>query len=203
MSNDTKLSQRDVLALVESARHLSLEIDLPDLLEEILKRAGKMTDSPSGSVMLMEDEGTGFYFAAATGPKGKGALEKFGEFAADRIPVWKNKETREYGSVAGQVFDSGESVVKDSLRTDAAHFKGVDQNTNYHTESMVCVPLAVGAECLGVVQLLNKPRGNYTARDVALLENFAAHAAIAIRNARHFRDLLAHKGLFSSSQAGK
>ncbi len=64
---------------------------------------------------------------------------------------------------------------------------------------MVCVPLTVGGDRLGVVQLLNKRSGNYTERDVLLLEHFAAHAAVAIRNARHFQDLLAHMGLYTST----
>ena len=42
---------------------------------------------------------------------------------------------------------------------------------------MICVPLAVGDNRLGVMQLLNKQGGNYTTRDVLLLEQDAALAS--------------------------
>jgi nitrate/nitrite-specific signal transduction histidine kinase len=124
MARDGMLSQEDLLALVESARELSTEIDLSDLLEEILQRAGQLTDSPSGSVILYDDDRAGLYFAAATGPKAQGALAKFGESGPERVPVQHSK--------AGRVYVTGEH----SVVADPDHFKGVDQETNYRTESM-------------------------------------------------------------------
>ena len=123
---------------------MSSEIDLSELLVQILKRAGQLTDSPAGSVMLFDQERRGLYFAAATGPKTGEILSRFGETGPDRIPVWKN-DPPEYASVAGKVFDLGESEVKDSLELEAGHFKGVNERTNHRTESMICVPLTVGA----------------------------------------------------------
>jgi class 3 adenylate cyclase len=107
------------------------------------------------------------------------------------------------GSKAGRVYATGEILVEKSVAFDRDHFQRVDQETNYRTDSMVCVPLTIGSERLGVVQLLNKTSGEYTARDALLLEHFAAHAAVVIRNARHIRDLLAHKGLFASPTKGQ
>ncbi len=195
MTGRGDLSQADLFALVEDAKELTSEIDMFDLLHKILERAGQLTDSQSGSVILYDEERKGLYFAAATGPKAKDVLEKFGETGPDRVPV--------DGSKAGQVFVSGESLVQQSVEADPGHFKGVDREIKYQTDSMVCVLLAIGAERLGVVQLLNKVAGNYTPRDVLLLEYFGSHAAVAIRNARHFRDLLAHKGLFTSPSMGR
>lgn len=195
MAGDSVLSLEDLLGLVDSAKELSSEVDLSDLLEKILRRAGDLTGSPSGSVFLYDGERPGLYFAAATGPKAQQALAKFGELAPDRIPV--------EGSKAGRVYLSGETLVEHSVVSEPGHFKGVDRETNYRTESMICVPLAIGAERIGAVQLLNKTAGDYTQRDMRLLEHFAAHAAVAIRNAQHFRDLLAYKGLLTSSVTGR
>jgi GAF domain-containing protein len=39
--------------------------------------------------------------------------------------------------------------------------------------SMVCVPLTIKHETIGVMQILNKRSGNDTARDRMLLEQFA------------------------------
>src|SRR5438876_10050790 len=141
MDSENELTPADLLALVESAKTLSAEIDLSDLLEEILARAGKLTDSPSGSVILYDDEHKALYFAAATGPKAAGALAKFGESGPDRVPI--------EGSKAGQVFRKGDSLVVRSVEADPNHFKGVDQQTDHQTESMICVPLAIGKENIG------------------------------------------------------
>ena len=202
MERGGMLSKRDLLALVENAKALSSEIDLSDLLVVILQRAAGLTDSPSGSVMLHDDERKGIYFAAATGPKAQGVLDKFGETGPERIPIWTTSDPPEYASVAGKVYDTGKSEKVDQVREDPEHFRLVDQETKHRTESMICVPLAIGAERIGVMQLLNKTSGNYSSRDMMLLEHFAAHAAVAIRNARHIRDLLAHKGLFTSGVSG-
>ncbi|MBI3526808.1 MAG: caspase family protein [Betaproteobacteria bacterium] len=190
MADDDELSRSDLLSLVENARELSSEIDYGDLVAAILTRAGNLTSSESGSVILHDAERDGMYFAAATGPKAQDVLTQFGEFGPDRVPM---------GSIAGRVYKTGESLIERSVVRGTDHFKGVDQQTNYSTKSMICVPLAIESLRSGVVQLLNKASGDYTSRDLRLLEHFAGHAAIAIRNARHIRDLLAHKGLFTSA----
>jgi class 3 adenylate cyclase len=175
---------------------------MSDLLLDILQRAGRLTDSPSGAILLYDNERNGLYFAAATGPKAQGALDKFGEFGPDRVPVQKG-DGREYASVAGRVYHTGEPHIIDSVVAESEHFKGVDQGTNHRTESMITVPLLIGGERVGVVQLLNKSTGNYTPRDLELLKHFSAHAAVTLRNARYFQDLLAHQGLFTSGAGGK
>jgi class 3 adenylate cyclase/putative methionine-R-sulfoxide reductase with GAF domain len=195
MVPETHLSSEDLLALANSARELSSEIDLDDVLKHILISAGRLTNSPAGSVILYDKDRDGLYFAAATGDKADKVLEQFGETGPERVPLHRSK--------AGTVYRTGESIVEHSMEKDPNHFKGVDRQTNATTESMVCVPLTIGGDRLGVVQLLNKRTGNYTNRDVLLLELFAAHAAVALRNARHFQDLLAHMGLYTAPQSGR
>jgi len=104
--------------------------------------------------------------------------------------------------MAGSAFVSGQSIIVDSIEADPNHYKGVDEQTQRKTESMVCVPLTAADERLGAMQLLNKHSGGYNERDRILLEQFANHAAVAIRNARLFEDLLAHMGLYSSTEFG-
>lgn len=190
MVDDMGLSSADLLNLVESGRELSSEIDLDVLLQRILDRAGELTDSPAGSILLHDNDRGGLYFAAATGPAAVTVLERFGESADDVVPL--------YDSKAGGVYQSGVSLIVTSVVSDPEHFKGVDVETKEDTDSMVCVPLTAGAERLGVVQLINKRSGEYTDHDRVLLEHFAAQAAVAIRNASSFRQLLAHMGLYSS-----
>ncbi|HKJ02511.1 MAG TPA: TIR domain-containing protein [Longimicrobiales bacterium] len=180
------LSREKIQALIETAGDLAAEIDLGALLERILERAGALTDSPDASVILHHGDGNGLYFAAATGDRAEWVLTTFGKHSAKRVPI--------HGSKAGQVFSTGELIIENAV---ADHFLGVDEESRKDTESMVCVPLTVGSTRLGVMQLLNKRRGPYTASDGEVLLQLAGLAAVAIRNAQLVEDLLAHSGFYS------
>jgi class 3 adenylate cyclase len=192
--NIDALSPADLAALVRSANALSAEVDLTALLQTILDTAGQLTNSPAGSVLLHDAERGGLYFAAATGEAAPTVLGRFGE-GKELVPL--------DNSMAGEVFRTGRSVVDHRIASDPRHFKGVDERTKNTTYSMVCVPLMVGADRLGVVQIINKRTGDYHERDLVILEQFASHAAVAIRNAQLVRRLLAHMGLYTSRALGR
>jgi adenylate cyclase len=181
----TELSREDMLALIESGRELSAEITLEALLQSILEKAGRLTDSPSTSIILQHQDRAGLYVAAATGDKADWVLATFGEHALQSIPI--------KGSKAGEVFSTGHSIIENKVE---GHFKGVDEETKEVTESMVCVPLGTGPSALGVMQILNKRSGNYDDHDCLLLEHFATQAAVAIKNAQLFESVLAHSGFY-------
>jgi class 3 adenylate cyclase len=78
----------------------------------------------------------------------------------------------------------------------------VDPETGGTTKNMVCVAMSVNdagpLRRLGVLQIVNKTTGDYTVRDVVLLEYFAAQSAVAIRKRQMFDSLVAHMGLYSA-----
>jgi class 3 adenylate cyclase len=194
-TNEPVLSAADLLALVEMGRELAAELDLRELLPRILSRACDLTDSQDGSVILHDPERGDLYFAAATGRDAETLLEQWGPDREQGVPT--------EGSKAGQVFTTGQSLIVTSVAADSRHFKGVDEETRRATQSMVCVPLGLAQSRLGVMQLLNKRNGEYTARDVTLLEHFAAQAAVAMRNAKLMDDVLAHMGWYGSHAGGQ
>lgn len=186
----TSLSTDDLLALVEMGSELAAVLDLRALLPSILARACELTTSPDGSVILFDHGRGDLYFAAATGADAERLLATWGPRRTHGIPV--------DGSKAGQVFTTRQSLNVAALVDDEEHFKGVDAETRRTTRSMICVPLVAGSDCLGVMQVLNKAEGNYSERDITLLEHFATQAAVALRNARLVEDVLAHMGWYSS-----
>lgn len=195
MSIENSLTESDLTALVKIAGELTSQIDLGDLFQLILSKAGELTDSPDGALILYNKERDSLYFAGALGKKSDMLLKKYGEFAAEQIPV--------KGSKAGGVFESGKSIIVESLMGDPEHYKKIDDVTSQPTESMVCVPLRMVDETLGVMQLLNKRVGEYNKRDCILLENFATYATIALRNANLFEELVAHRGLYTSRESNR
>jgi len=188
------LTVADLRALLETSRALSEEVELKTLLDRILEQACLLTDSPDASILLHDPARDVLYFAAVSGPNAGTLLEQWG-FQSDRaVPI--------SSSVAGRVFTSAEPLVVDSPRADDDHFEGVDRNTNQDTQSLACLPLLVGDRPLGVIQLLNTPTGTYTDRDLVLLGHLAGQAAVAIRNAQLFDDLLSHMGLYAPRVPG-
>jgi adenylate cyclase len=192
-SAEDLLSQADLLTLVKSVRELSTQMDLRKLIQEILARAGDLTDSPDASVILYNERRDSLYFAAATGSKGEMLLERMGENSLEQVRM---------ESIAGEVFRNGQSRIVREVAEDPHHQKSVDSLTNTKSRSMVCVPLNAAGEKLGVMQLLNKRAGDYSERDQVLLEHFSDQAAVAIRNARLVSSLVAHMGLYGNPDQG-
>jgi class 3 adenylate cyclase len=189
-SDDSLLDRDDLRVLVATGRELAAQVNLRPLVQAILEHATRLTDSPAGSVLLYDERRDRLYFAHAVGPDAALVIEQWGEQSAAGVPVGRSK--------AGEVFRTGRSEMVDAVPEDPNHFKDVDAETASATQSMVCVPLSVGEQRVGVVQILNKRTGRYTDRDRVLLERFADQAAVAIRNARLIEELVAHMGLYQT-----
>jgi predicted nucleotide-binding protein len=187
----TELSSRELLALVESAKELSSEIDLDEVLAKILNRACQLTESESASIFL--HDGKGLFVAAAVGPQAAAFLATFGG-TGPRIP----SETK-----AGRVFATGEALAESRIAEDPEHFTEVDPKLGHRTESILCVPLETGSDRIGVIQLINKSKVGYTPTDVVLLQHLASHAAVVIRNARRIKESLALRGFLPDSMSQK
>ena len=189
------LNVADLTALVSTFRDLAAEVHLPRLLSRILAEATRLTDSPDGSVLLLDEKRSCLYFAHAVGDAAPMLLAEWGRSGAKGVPL--------VGSKAGQVYTSMTSVTVDAIPEDPNHFEGVDRDTKRRTECMVCVPLVAAiqasgeARALGVIQILNKRGGNYTVRDRIVLERFGELAAVAIQNAQLVSELYANKGLYA------
>jgi class 3 adenylate cyclase len=186
----------DLVTLVATSRELASEVHLPRLLHRILAEATRLTDSPDGSVLLLDGERGCLYFADAVGAAAPMLLTEWGRHGERRVPL--------VGSKAGEVLTSMTSVIVDAVPEDPNHYEGVDRVTGGRTACMVCVPLIAirqpsgDTDTLGVIQILNKRGGNYTRRDRVVLERFAEQAAVAIQNARLVSDLYANKGLYAA-----
>jgi adenylate cyclase len=189
VSSTKSLSSQDLMALLDCARQLAVETDHDRLIKSILEKTCAMTNSPDGSILLYDAERGGLFFAAATGNLAEDLLAKWGEASSQRVPLQNSK--------AGQAFTSGKVVIEQRLQQDDQHFKGVDEQTNAQSRSMVCIPLLVEGKSIGVIQILNKRDADYSPRDTALLEHFSIQAGAAIRTARLIRELIAHMGLYS------
>lgn len=62
--------------------------------------------------------------------------------------------------------------------------RGVDQRTGYHTQSILCMPIFIEGHVIGVVQMVNKRHGAFTADDEDAFELFAVYCGLALHHAK-------------------
>lgn len=85
---------------------------------------------------------------------------------------------------AGQVLKSGEPLVVTDFPASPFFLKGVDDQGDFHTRSLLDVPLWAGERCLGVLRAVNKPGGDFNDTDVELLSTVAGVVGLPIENVR-------------------
>jgi PAS domain S-box-containing protein len=89
--------------------------------------------------------------------------------------------------LAGWTVCHGESVVVPDAQNDERHFEGVEQQTGLELHSLLSVPMRVKEDVIGVLQAADEKSGRFDTKDLELLEPLAASAAIAVENARLYR----------------
>ena len=161
-------------ALVETSVRLNSLLNLPELLDAILESATGLLDAETSSLLLLDEETNELVFEVATG--GSETLREM------RIPATQG--------IAGWVLQHDEPVVVGDVGKDERFSSSVDQSSGFKTRSMLAVPLKIRDHKIGVVEVINKHgEAGFTDRDREIATAFAAQAAIAIDNARLYRQL--------------
>jgi diguanylate cyclase (GGDEF)-like protein len=164
---------------------LAVEMSLAENLVEILRRANEFVPSAAGSILLdnpteklSERHRNSLTFIACFGDKAE-------RLVGQRIPADQG--------IAGYVYETGNAHFAPDVRQDRLFSSRVDQETNYQTQSVVAIPIRIGQEVCGVLELINR-RGarEYSPHDRDLLEIFAGYISISIQNVldgRHAQEI--------------
>lgn len=174
-------SQRRAAEMVlinDVARTLSSTLQLDEVLTRIMEQVEALLNVEAGS-LLLTDQATGeLVFQIALG-------DKADEVKPFRIPKGEG--------IAGEVALTGTPLMIANVNQDKRHFKKLDQTTNFLTRNILCVPLVLYDQIIGVLEVMNKQEGNFTPTDLELLSSIASYAAIAIQNARLHENVLAER----------
>lgn len=147
----------------------------PDrLLDLIIEQATELLHCEAASLLVYDDREDVLRFAAATGV----ASDQLRELS---VPL--------EGSLAGTIFLENRPLVADQMGDDDRHFSEIDDSVGFRTRMLVGVPMSVDGETTGVLEGINKLDGTFDDEDVELLSVIAAHAGIALRNARQLASL--------------
>ncbi len=161
--------------LYSISRAMTYISDLKSLLQYILNQAIEITSAEKGSIMLYDLETNLLTIRVLAGLKDKIYQDKVnnGEI--------KCKSFAPGEGIAGRVFQTGVPMVIDKAGEDECF---VEPDSSY-VRSIVCIPMMVFSEVLGVINVTNKldERG-FSQEDVEMLKAVADQAAVAINKAQ-------------------
>jgi signal transduction histidine kinase len=156
-------------ALVEIGRDLTATLDIAEVLRRVVRDARRLLQGKVTSLML---ERAGGFERVASDGAGRAYLSR-------EPPAIHN-------SLSGRVLQSGQPItVEDVLTEPDFHLTHVAQAEGLF--SLLSVPLRTKDRIIGVLDLYTGEHRRFDAEDVALMTLLAQQAAIAIENARLFR----------------
>jgi len=172
MEDHLKNKYRHLLKII---RMMSLNFDSELVLANILDSAAELADSENASVLLVDPVKNELYFKAIKGEK------------KDEL---KNMRFEKDQGIAGWVVKHGKSILVEDTSKDARFFKSIDESTGFQTESIICAPISIDNEVVGVLEILNSKK-KFKKEDLELLEDFTMQAAITIKVAKSYSSIVA------------
>jgi adenylate cyclase len=170
---DLEKAHRDEVILLEVSGAVSGDLDLDSLLEKIMQATTILTAAERSTLFIHDPETGELWSRVAEGTESKEI----------RLPS--------YGGLAGAAFTTGETLNIVDAYADPRFNPEFDRQTGFKTRSILCMPLADRlGQPIGVMQVLNKVGGPFTALDETRLKAFSAQAAVALENAKLFQDVL-------------
>lgn len=156
----------DIAAAVASS------LDAREVYHLVMEKINESFHVGAGSLLMLDEETDELVFVMTLEA---GEEKLFGV----RIPrgrgiVWSVAETQQY------------EIVHDVAR-DPRFLREVSESVGYEVRNILCVPIVVKGRTIGVIELLNKIDGDFTAEEAQRLMRMAATIGVAIENARLFQ----------------
>ena len=168
---ELQYSHLKALAGIGQVVNSTLEID--EVLQTVMDTIVRLTGAERGFLMLRDERGE---MAIRIARNWEQESINKNEFAISR-------------TVIERVIDGGEAILTTNAREDP-RFGEQESIIAFNLRSILCVPLTVKSELIGVIYADNRIRsGIFSESDRDLLLGFANQAAVAIENARLFSSL--------------
>ena len=165
-------------ALSEVGDAVSSTLDLDTVLDTIVSRANQLAGMEGGAIYEYEE-----------------ALQEFRLRATDRMPdelvdVLRSNPMAKGEGAIGRLATAGEPItIRDVADGDAYQSRVRDILLSCGYRSLLAVPLLRNERLLGGLVVSRKQAGGFDPRVIDLLKSFATQSALAIQNARLYREL--------------
>ena len=171
--NTTLEKFKNLEALADIGQLVNSTIELDEVLRIVMDTIVRLTGAERGFLMLRDENGEMTMRIARNWEQESIGT---GEFAISRTVVKK-------------VIDAGEAVITTNAQEDP-RFGGHESIVAYNLRSILCVPLKVKNDLIGVIYADNRMRtGIFSNAERDLLIAFSNQAAVALENARLFASL--------------
>ena len=163
----------NMLALANIGQVVNSSLELDEVLRIVMDNIVRLTKAERGFLMLRDEQGE-----MVTRMGRNWEMESIN---SSELTVSK--------SVVGRVIESGEPLITTNAQEDQ-RFMGQESIVAFNLRSILCVPLKVKNDLIGVIYADNRIRtGIFAESERNLLVAFANQAAVAIENARLFSSL--------------
>ncbi len=163
---------RDLHKVLEVSRAMVAAADLDSLLKLVIDRSMELVDAERATLFLYEPETNELVSRIAAG--------------VDEIRVSADK------GIAGSTVRGGKTIIVPDAYADERFNKAVDKQTGFRTRNILSIPLHdYEGGLVGVLQVVNKRKGDFTDHDITLAETLGAQAGVALQRAvliQHFAE---------------
>ena len=170
------IQEREEIAVVSStlqdiAETISSSLQLEDILESVVESVQRYLNATTVSLLMVEAETRRLRFRAVRPPENLAILRRFEQ----DLFVGKG--------LVGYVAETAAPLCIFDAQADPRFYSRPDKSTGFQTRSVLCVPIVLEGQVIGVIQVIDSHVGKYNLDSLATLETIAAIAATAIRNA--------------------
>ena len=184
--SDLRERNEELAALAEVARAVGASLDLDQALQTISTHAAQLTKSDSASIFLYEEERGAFEVRASYNTPEKYLLESeerhiLGPRNAGDAPL------RGRSLIYRAVVERSPVQIPDVAAT--TDYPSRDLLLRWGYQAVLAVPLLHVGRVIGAMNVRRSRAGKFSAQEVELVTTFARQSAVAIENARLFREI--------------
>lgn len=151
-------------------RLLNTSIELDDILGVIIKKAMELVSVEASSILLLNDKNDSLCFRAV-----RGSCEE----------TLKGRTLTLDSGIAGWVARESKPTIVNDVMQDKRFFPDIDKTTGFVTRSILCVPIKAMFTTHGVIELVNKKSGPFTADDLEKISTLSSFAALALNKSNY------------------
>jgi two-component system, NtrC family, sensor histidine kinase KinB len=165
---DVQKRLRELTFLHKTSQVLTATLDLESVLRSLMTQVWAYFQVDAASAALVDEETGELVFRVAVGKAAEAVIGL-------RLPPGQG--------IAGYVVQTGQVELVTAAQDDKRFYTGIDETTDFHTQTMLVVPIQDGDKTIGVIEALNPHTGAFDEDAQRLLLSVADLAAAAIRNA--------------------
>ncbi|XP_070554826.1 probable 3',5'-cyclic phosphodiesterase pde-5 isoform X3 [Ptychodera flava] len=151
-------------------------VSMDTVIMKIMNYAQKLVNADRASLFLCDTKTRELYARIFDVGNGEGPQPANKTQKEIRFPMEKG--------IAGHVASTGETLNIPDAYLDDRFNRDVDVQTGYVTKTILCMPIYIRGNIIGVMQMVNKKNGKFTRSDEESFETFAIYCGLALHHAK-------------------